>query len=235
MIGGDKKITIDRAKCMVCATCANGCIQRALSVYGYSTTVEDVFKEVNKDRDYYESTGGGVTLSGGEVLMQADFAAALLKRCKEAGIHTCVETSGYATEAQLEKIIPYVDLFLYDLKSLNNEVHKEWTGCSNEPILSNLDLIMDSGAKVVIRFPYIPGVNDTEENLDLMRDKLRELNRKAPVPIEIMPYHNYGTGKYLMTHREYELAQLERPSLEKLEEVKRFFADAGISCVILKN
>lgn len=235
IIGGDKKISIDRSKCKVCGTCVQGCIYRALSIYGYSTTVEDVFKEVNKDKDYYESSGGGMTLSGGEILMQADFAAALLKRCKEAGIHTCVETSGYATEPQFKKIIPYVDLFLYDLKTLNNEVHKEWTGCSNEPILRNLELAMDSGREVVIRFPYIPGVNDTEENLILMREKLQELNRKAPVPLDVMPYHNYGFGKYLMTHRDYKLADLKRPSPETLEKVKQFFEDAGITCVISLN
>lgn len=235
MIDGDKKITIDRSKCVVCGTCVKGCIYRALSIYGYSTTVEDVFKDVNKDKDFYDSSGGGVTLSGGEVLMQADFAAALLARCKEAGIHTCVETSGFATEEQFKKIIPYVDLFLYDLKSMNNEAHKKWTGCSNEPVLRNLDIAMDSGTDVVVRYPYIPGANDSEENLNLMREKLLELNRKATVPIDIMPYHNYGTGKYLMTHREYELAQLERPSQDTLKKVKRFFEDAGITCVIRMN
>lgn len=235
IIGGDKKIAIDRSKCTVCGTCVEGCIYRALSVYGYSTTVEEVFKEVNKDKDYYDSSGGGVTLSGGEFLMQADFAAALLKRCKEAGINTCVETSGYATEAQFKKIIPYVDIFLYDLKSLRNEVHKEWTGRPNGPILKNLDLAMESGCKVVIRYPYIPGVNDSEEDLILMREKLLELNQKSPVSLDVMPYHDYGTGKYLMTHRDYKLADLKRPSVEALDEVKQFFEEAGITCVIHQN
>lgn len=235
MVGGDKKISIDRSKCDVCGICVKSCNRRALHIYGYSTTVEDVYKEVIKDMDFYKASGGGVTLSGGEVLMQADFAAALLKRCKEAGINTCVETSGYGIEAQFKKIIPYVDLFLFDLKSLNDEVHKKWIGGSNERILKNLKLIMDSDKEVVIRFPFIPSVNDTEENLNLMLEKMQELNRKAKVRIEIMPYHNYGTGKYVMTHREYKMPILDRPSPDSLEKVNRLFEDAGICCIVHMN
>lgn len=95
MIGGDKKLMIDRTKCVVCGTCVKGCIYRAFSIYGRKSTVEELYEDIDKDRVYYNRSGGGVTLSGGEILMQADFAAALLKRCKEGGLHTCVETCGY--------------------------------------------------------------------------------------------------------------------------------------------
>ena len=235
MIGGDKKLMIDRTKCVVCGTCVKGCIYRAFSIYGRKSTVEELYEDIDKDRVYYNRSGGGVTLSGGEILMQADFAAALLKRCKEGGLHTCVETCGYASEEQFKKIVPYVDMFLYDLKSLNDEVHKKWTGCSNEPILRNLDIAMESDSEVVIRWPLIPTVNNTEENLALMRNKLVELNKRKPVSVEILPYHNYGSGKYTMTHREYELSELKTPPAEEVEKVKKMFEDVGVTCILHKT
>lgn len=235
IIGGDKKLAIDRKKCKVCGTCVNGCIYKALTLYGHVSTVEEIFENVNKDKAYYKRSGGGVTLSGGEILMQADFAAGLLKRCHEGGLHTCVETCGFAPEEKFRKIIPYLDMFLFDLKSLNNEVHKKWTGCSNEPILRNLDIAMDSNSQVVIRFPLMPTINDTEENLILMRDKLVELNKRKPVRIEIMPYHNFGSVKYTMTDREYEVKQLKTPTSESLRKIQKMFKDVGVICIVHKN
>ncbi|MBR2666556.1 MAG: glycyl-radical enzyme activating protein [Oscillospiraceae bacterium] len=231
----DKKLMIDRSKCDVCKICVDGCIYKALSCYGYTATVDELFETVAKDRVYYNLTGGGLTISGGEVTMQADFAAALLKKCKEADINTCIETCGFASEAQFRKVVPYTDIFLFDLKSLNDEVHKKWTGCSNVPILKNLDIAMQSEQRVIIRWPLIPTVNDTEENLLAMRDKLVELNKIKYTSIEIMPYHNFGSGKYLMTHREYELKDLERPSEELLNKVQKLFDDAGIDCLIHRS
>jgi len=235
MIGGDKKLHIDNSKCIVCGTCVKTCIYRALSIYGRTATVDEVYHQVNLDRTYYEISGGGVTLSGGEMLAQPDFAAAILKKCKENGIHTCVETTGFATPENFAKVLPYVDMFLYDLKSLNDEVHKKWTGVSNEPILKNLDTAMHSDAQVVIRFPFIPTVNDSEENLMMMRDKLVELNKIKPTRIEILPYHNYGEGKYVMTHREYEAKDLRKPTKESLQHVREVFTEAGIEIIIHRS
>jgi len=216
MIGGDKKIHIDRDKCVVCGTCLNNCIYRALSIYGRVET-------------------GGVTLSGGELLAQPDFAAAILKKCKDEGIGTCVETTGYATPENFAKILPYVDIFLYDMKSLNDEVHQKWTGVPLAPILKNLDTAMASESEVVIRLPLIPGVNDDEENLFATRDKLLELNKIKPTRIEILPYHNYGEGKYVMTHRDYTLKELKRHTPEQLAAACKIFEDAGIECVLHKS
>lgn len=235
MIGGDKKLHIDRDKCIVCGTCVNNCIYRALSIYGRVETVDNIYEEVNKDRDYYDVTGGGVTLSGGELLAQPDFAAAILKKCKDEGINTCVETTGYATPENFAKILPYVDIFLYDMKSLDDAVHQKWTGVPLEPILKNLDTAMASPSEVVIRLPLIPGVNDYEENLFATRDKLLELNKIKPVRIEILPYHNYGEGKYVMTHRDYTLKDMKRHTPEQLAAVCKIFEDAGIECVLHKS
>ena len=235
MIGGDKKLHIDNSKCVVCGTCVNNCVYRALSIYGRSATIEEIYHQVDLDRAYFEASGGGVTLSGGEMLAQPDFAAAILKRCKEGGISTCVETTGFATPENFAKVLPYVDIFLYDLKSLNDEVHKKWTGVSNEPILRNLETAMHSDSQVVIRWPFIPTVNDTEENLNLMKEKLLELNKIKPTRVEILPYHNFGEGKYVMTHREYLAKDLKRPTKESLDKVEKMFQDAGIEIIIHKS
>lgn len=235
MNDSEKKLAINHTKCVTCGTCVNGCIYKALTLYGRVSTVEELYTDINKDRAYYKRSGGGVTLSGGEILMQADFAAALLKRCQQGGLHTCVETCGYASETEFKKIVPYVDLFLFDLKSLEDDVHKKWTGCSNEPILRNLDMIMESGKQVVIRVPLIPTVNDTEENLALMKEKLVALNNKAPVSVELLPYHNFGSVKYVMTDREYEVNELKSPTPESLQKIKEMYESVGVTCIIHKN
>ena len=226
----DEEIKIDRRLCDNCGDCVEACTYGARDFYGKAMTVGDVFKQVERDLQYYISSNGGVTVSGGEPLMQADFTRALLKKCQIEGIHTCIETCGMATEAKLNKVLPFVSLFLYDLKHMDSLTHKKLTGSPNESILRNLKLVADNGAALIIRIPLIPTCNDSTENLTAIADIVASLNRS--VGVEVMPYHNYGVNKYEMLDRPYHLKDLERPSEEKLSETADIFKSRGIECLI---
>ncbi len=188
-----KKHILLRERCQACGACTEKCYAEALEMVGREATVEEVIAEVLKDKPFYETSGGGMTLSGGEPLAQAEFTLELLKRAKQESLHCCIETSGYAPYATLERILPYVDLFLYDIKETDGERHRELTGVSNEEILKNLERLHDSGANILVRVPMIPGVNDTRNHFE----SLAELSRSHPgiQGLEIMPYHRLGDGK----------------------------------------
>ena len=187
-----------RHKCIGCGECRrNGftsadCLGEARVTYGREVTVDELFDRLTEDRAFYESSGGGVTLSGGECLMQADFCRELLKRLKGEGIHTAVDTSGYAPRASLDKVIPYTDVFLYDLKAYAPTTHKKCTGVSNEIILENLRYLDSLGKKIEIRIPYVPEYNDGE--MEKMAEFIATL--KNVQKIRILPYHNHAATKY---------------------------------------
>jgi glycyl-radical enzyme activating protein len=213
---------IDWERCSACGTCASACPQRALEIKGTSMAVRSVMEIVLADRRYYENSGGGVTLSGGEPLVQFDFACALLTQCKANGLHACLETCGYAPEADLAKIAPLVDLFLYDYKATGPE-HERLTGVGNETILANLDLLVRSGAKVILRCPLIPGVNDTDEHFSAIAG----IERRYPclLGIEILPYHNLGAAKSESIGKkpaiDIAFAVVEEKKLEWLEKLRQ--------------
>jgi glycyl-radical enzyme activating protein len=152
---------LDRGLCRVCGACTEKCYAEALEMIGREMSVEDVLHEVLKDRPFYETSGGGMTLSGGEPLLQIDFSETLLRAAKEAHLHCCIETSGFAPYEHLERIRAFIDLFLYDVKETDAERHREFTGLSNETILANLQRLHDAGAAVLVRLPLIPGLNDS--------------------------------------------------------------------------
>ncbi|MCL2462621.1 MAG: radical SAM protein, partial [Defluviitaleaceae bacterium] len=182
-----------RELCDNCGLCAVNCPYGPLSTVGREMGADEVAAEVTRDRAYYEHSGGGATLSGGEPLMQFAFSAELLKKLKEQGIHTCVETCGFAGRDKLAALLPLVDIFLFDYKATDPEAHRTLTGVSNELILDNLEFLVNSGAKVILRCPLIPGVNDSAEHLAA----IAELSGKYPdlLGVEVMPYHNMGVGK----------------------------------------
>lgn len=179
---------------------------------GYDAAPEQVVETVLADRAYYEATGGGMTLSGGEPLMQPEFARTLLLLAKEQGIHTCVETCGYAAWQSFEEILPYTDLFLFDVKT-TPEKHLHWTGVSSRRILDNLDSLYHAGAQILLRCPIIPGVNDTETHFAFLQGLLEKYPRLQGM--QMMPYHNLGVGKAKRLHLPGML-ELSNPSAEQI-------------------
>lgn len=213
----------DREKCAVCGKCAEVCPTEALETAGYEISVEDALRDVLKDKVFYDNSGGGMTVSGGEPMLQFDFTLSLMKAAKEAGLHTCMETCGYAPEERYREIAPYVDIFLFDYKITDPEKHRECTGVTNELILSNLRMLDGAGSRIILRCPIIPTVNDTEEHLSAIANLANSLSNVLEINIE--PYHPLGSGKSEMLGREYALQGLGFPEEEMvkgwIERVKR--------------
>lgn len=187
----------DRDKCNGCegeetCLCEPLCLGGALKHYGRDVSVKDLMPELLEDIDFYKNSGGGVTLSGGECLVQADFCAELLKSLKEQGIHTAVDTCGLVPRASIEKVLPYTDIFLYDVKAIDGEVHQKCTGVDNALILDNLRYLDSVGAKIEIRIPVVPGYNDFE--LEKIHSFLSGL--KNITAIKELKYHNLAGSKY---------------------------------------
>ena len=194
-------------------------------------SADEVFDAINRDKMFYQASGGGVTVSGGESLLQPKFVHELFEKCRRAGIHTCAETSGYVSESALRQVLPYTDYVLYDLKHLNSEKHRKYTGKPNGLILSNAKIVAVSGIETLFRMPLIPGINDDLQNIKETADFLHELGNNA-LRIELMPYHRLGKGKYESLDRPYRLPELLSPEPEHLESVKNIFKDSGIMCLI---
>ena len=192
--------------------------------------VADIMPEILADLPYYRRSGGGVTLSGGEVLAQADFAAELLKACKEAGLHTAIESSANAPYSDIEKLLPYLDLYLMDVKHMDSNKHKEYTGAPNERILENARLIAESGVELIIRTPVIPTFNDSESEIKAIADFARSL--KTVEEYHLLPYHRLGTDKYTGLGRTYTLPKIEPPAKEKMQYLLSVAETSGLKCQI---
>ena len=184
---------LDRQVCAACFACAEGCYSGALEVLGSERTVADVLDEVLRDRPFYEESGGGVTLSGGEPLAQPAFAEALLRAAKDAGLHTCLETCGAVPWEDLEAVAPHIDLFLYDWKETDPKRHRAFTGRDNASIRENLRRLHERGADIILRCPVIPGINLRDDHLAGIADLARALPRLKGV--KVMAYHRLGDGK----------------------------------------
>jgi len=206
----------EKEKCLLCGKCIEKCPALAREIIGKKLTVEEVAKEVEKDLVFYEESGGGVTFSGGEPLRQPEFLEGLLNDCREKKIHTAVDTSGFISWGILNKICPKVDLFLYDLKLMDDEKHKKYTGVSNELILENLKKLSSVHHNIFIRFPIIPGINDDSQNIKKMGEFLSSLKIAQ---INLLPYHYIGIDKYRRLGRTYKLVTTPPPSEEKLSEI----------------
>ncbi len=182
----------NREKCLACGRCENVCLGKALKFYGKEYTVDELLEIVLKDVEFYNSSGGGVTLSGGECLVQWEFCFELLKKLKEKGINTAVDTCGYVSKEILEKVMPYTDVFLYDIKAIDEDVHIKCTGKSNEIILENLKFLDDNGAKIEIRYPFVPNYND--DQVDKIYNFIKGL--KNVQKVKVLTYHNFAGSKY---------------------------------------
>ncbi|MBO5653829.1 MAG: glycyl-radical enzyme activating protein, partial [Clostridia bacterium] len=205
-----------RDKCVACGACADACLGNALTLYGEETTVEALLPRLLEDKDFYDNSGGGVTLSGGECLAQADFCAALLKALKENGVSSAVDTCGLVPRESLDKVIPYTDVFLYDVKAVNGEVHKRCTGADSRLVLDNLRYLDEKGCKTEIRIPYVPDFNDGEK--ENMLALLAEL--KNVVRVRVLPYHKYAGGKYAALDMENTLPE-KTPTDEEIALFQR--------------
>ena len=185
--------TVNRAVCVACGKCADVCPTQALSIVGKEMSTDEVMHEVLRDRAFYETSGGGLTLSGGEVFLQFDFAMELLKSAKDHGLHTCVETCGFTEKDKLLRLAEFTDLFLYDWKCTDSDLHKRYTGVGNREIRENLRALNGLGAAVILRCPIIPDVNDTEEHFH----GIAALANAFPSikAVELEPYHPLGTDK----------------------------------------
>ncbi len=185
--------TLDRACCIACFSCVEGCYSRALEVVGRNVTVGEIIEEVLKDQPFYEESGGGLTVSGGEPLAQAEFTAALLRAARREGINTCVETSGGGEQEDLLRLAQFTDLFLYDYKETDPARHEQYTGLSNALILENLRALDAAGATIILRCPIISGVNDREDHYRGIAATVRSLRNCQAV--HLMNYHRLGAAK----------------------------------------
>jgi pyruvate formate lyase activating enzyme len=184
---------LDRDKCQVCGACADECCAGALEIVGRQITADEAIAQVMKDEPFYRASGGGMTLSGGEPLAQVDFAHAILLGARQRGIDSAVETCGAGPPEHLERLAPLVDLWLYDLKETDPARHAQYTGWPLAGVVANLRRLVEGGARVLLRLPIIPGLNDREEHLGGVGRIVRELPR--PIQAQILPYHPLGTSK----------------------------------------
>ncbi|MFW6286758.1 MAG: glycyl-radical enzyme activating protein, partial [Candidatus Sumerlaeota bacterium] len=184
---------IDREACTLCGQCAGECYAEALELVGKEMTVEEVMDQVGRDASYYETSGGGMTLSGGEPTLQVDFSEALLKASREEGFNNCVETCGQCEWSRLERLLPLTEWFLYDWKESDPDRHREYTGVDNVLIRENLEKLNQAGADIVLRCVMIPGLNDRDDHFDTIAELQTSLERVRGV--ELMPYHNLGESK----------------------------------------
>jgi len=224
----DGKIAIDRSVCNSCERCIPSCPEEAITIYGKTVTVDEVFREVLKDRLFYSGSSGGITVSGGEPLGQPEFVIELFRNCKEEKIDTCLDTCGYASREVLKDVLRYTDNVLFDLKHMDIERHKEFTGVDNERIKENAAIVCKSGAEVLFRIPLIGGVNSDEDNIRETAEFIKSLGESNKV--EILPYHRLGVGKYKMLGRDYSGKDFETPDEETIGKLKGIFEHYGIQC-----
>ncbi len=224
-VSGNKKIARSREKCLSCFKCVNACPSGGMEQYGKSMTADEVVSAVMRDSKYYEKSGGGVTFSGGEPLLQAEFTAECAAKLKKRDIHTAVETSLFGSRQSLQTIMPYIDFYMADIKVMDDDIHKNVTGCSNEIILDNVIYLAEKNADVLIRIPIIPGINDTEDNIRKTAEFLikNTLYRK----IELLPMHKLAEHKYEALGRDYPIKAFPVPTKEKLDTLHNLLIEMG--------
>lgn len=218
-------------RCVVCGACVENCPQDALDIRGYSVSAESVIERAERMRPFFEHSGGGITVSGGELTMQPEFAAAILEGCHERGIHTAIETCGACSWHRLERLLPHTDLVLYDLKLMDSAMHREWTGVDNGPILENVARLAEmkepSSFDLQIRVPLIPGVTDTDENMGAIWDFMQRI---GVLSLCLLPYNPSAAAKYEWLDRPFEIEQsVTEQSSERLDDLMRIAGSRGFN------
>jgi pyruvate formate lyase activating enzyme len=227
----DSGVKIDRSRCNLCAACVQECVNSALEIIGKEMSVEGIIREVVRDKPFYEDSKGGLTLTGGEPTYQNQFSTNILKAAKYEGIHTAIETCGYARWTELKKLLNYTDLVLFDVKIISDELSKEYTGCGSKFILENLKRIDSTGKTIFLRFPLIPCITDSLENLEAVADIAKGLKNVAE--IDILPFHQYGKHKYRSLGYSYMLYNHEPVQRNEAMKVAEFFTRAKLNVKLL--
>lgn len=226
----DGAARVDRARCVGCGDCARACPAEALSVAGRMWSLDEVVRECLRDKDFYAESGGGVTLSGGEVTLHAEFAGALLHRLRVEGVHTAIETNGHAARENFRAVAEAADLLLFDIKHHDAARHREGTGVDNAVILDNLAWAVASGREVLARIPVIRGYSDTLEDAAAFAALLAGANVRR---VQLLPFHQMGEGKFAQLGMEYALGGREQMRKEELEPYARVMRNTGVGEVIL--
>lgn len=230
----EDKLNLNKDLCTYCGDCERICIQEAIEVVGKDMTDDEVIIEVEKDKVFYDVTGGGVTFSGGEPFYQPKFLEALVRKAKEKSLHVTVDTSGMTLWENIESVLDYVDLYLYDLKMIDSEKHKKYIGSNNKIILENLkrlDKELDKReGSINLRLIMLKGINDSEEDIDLILDFISDLNNISQ--INLLEYHTMGREKYSRLDLEYEMSGDEKPDDYRLQSIKESFEKNNYQVVI---
>lgn len=225
----DHRPAWDPKACTFCGKCENFCPAGVREIVGREYTVKELTKELMKDQMFYEESGGGVTFSGGEVMsMDMDFILAMAKELKRQDVTLTIDTCGYVPYERFEKILPYVNTFLYDVKVMDPELHKKYMGTDNKLILENLIRLSQDGARIYIRIPTIKEVNGNEENMKETIAFLKE-HDIHPAGVNLLPYHDTGSGKYAKLDMEYKGTDLHAPDKEEMEAFAALFVNAGFT------
>lgn len=230
-INEERSVT-NRELCKGHGKCAEACPNEARSIMGRRMTAAEVFEDVNKDAIFYQSSGGGVTLSGGDPIAQPDFSIGIFKLCRGASIHTAIETCGFAKWDVLKSILEYTDLVLFDIKHMDPEKHKEYTGVSNEIILENAkNVVKEMGLPMLMRLPIMPGYNDSAENMEMtarfIADDLENIEK-----VHLLPYHRLGETKYERMEASDTSIPISPPSDEHMEDLKKIFESFDLPAVV---
>jgi pyruvate formate lyase activating enzyme len=229
MVDGEHRI--DYSRCNSCGDCKDQCYYGALVRYGESMTLAEVWDAVRRDKIFYDESGGGVTVSGGEPLLRAEFVRELFSLCRQEGIDTCVETCGMVDRDSLLEVMPVTDHFLFDLKHMDPDTHRNYTGQSNQQILRNAALLADQAADVIFRQPLIPGVNDSVQNIEATARFLTRLGKSA-ARLEIMPYHRMGQSKYTAFNLKNAMDEQGAADAGQVEAVRQAYLKYGINCTV---
>ncbi|MFH1634645.1 MAG: glycyl-radical enzyme activating protein [Chloroflexota bacterium] len=214
-----------RDQCARCGACAEACSAEAVQLVGKTMSVPEVMTAIEKDVICYDQSGGGVTFSGGEPLAQPEFLKSLLQACKERYIHTAVDTSGLASPGHFRQILPFTDLFLFDIKLIDEKRHIRYMGVSNKLIHINLRELAQTGKNIIVRIPIIPGINADAENIRQTGEYLASLGSIHQV--DILPYHHIAADKYRRMGNEYTIAEIQPPSDEQMEHIARQLSEWG--------
>ena len=218
---------IDKEKCDLCRECEEACVYEALEIVGREITVQELIDEIEKDRIFFEESGGGVTFSGGEPLEQPEFLVALLEEARVRKLHVALDISGYTSSRVLERISDRVDLFLYDLKIMDEKKHEEYTGVSNKIILENLRMLSEKGKQIEVRIPLVSGVNDDDQNMKLMADYLFSLRNR--IQVSLLPFHRGGSEKYKRLGKDRFPRTFQPPSDKRLDRIRGLLAGSDFA------
>ncbi len=224
------QLLLDKNKCNLCGECEKVCLNEAIELVGKRSSIEEVMAEIDKDKVFYETSGGGVTFSGGEPFMQAEFLEELTKQCKIRNYHVAIDTSGMTNYENIERVLKYTNLFLFDLKLMDNEKHKQYIGASNQTIIDNLKRLSKEDVEIFIRLPLIRGINDSNDDIDRVLELIEGMKNISQV--NLLEYHSMGKEKYNRLGMEYIFNGDEKPGEERISEIEQKFKAKGFKTVI---